>query len=141
MSERVYRECLGFVLPVIASALLAACASGNASRHAEPSAESTDVEASEGPNHVVVSNQSWNRVTVYISQGSAVWRLGDVEAKSDRSLSLKNLGKSLFGTVYFVGRPLAGTPFRSEAFEMNPRSGVPIWTIDNHAATSFVTIR
>lgn len=141
LAERVYRGCISLVAPLIVSALLAACASGGASAHPEPAAVDNEAETNDGPNHVVVSNQSWNRVTVYISQGSAVWRLGDVEAKSDRSLSLKNLGKSLFGTVYFVGRPLAGTPFRSEAFEMNPRSGVPIWTIDNHAATSFVTIR
>jgi hypothetical protein len=142
LSERVYRKRFSFVLPVIMSALMAACASGGAGRHSELSAVDGGAETSDGPTHVVVSNQSWQRVTVYITQGSMLWRLGDVEARSDRTLPLKNFGRSLMGsTSYFVARPLAGTPFRSEGFEMSPRGGVPIWTIENHTATSFVTIR
>lgn len=141
LAERVYRGCISLVAPFIVSALLAACASGGASAHPEPAAVDNEAETNDGPNHVVVSNQSWNRVTVYISQGAAVWRLGDVEAKTDRVLPLKSLARTLVGTVFFVGRPLAGMPFRSDAFEMSPHGGVPIWTIENHDATSFVTIR
>jgi hypothetical protein len=138
----VYRERFSVVLSVILLVVMGACASGGAGRRSEPSAVDDGAETSFGPTHVVVSNQSWQRVTVYITQGSMLWRLGDVEARSDATLPLKNVGRSLIGsTTYFVARPLAGTPFRSEGFEIGARGGVPIWTIENHTATSFVTIR
>jgi hypothetical protein len=57
-------------------------------------------------------------------------------------LPLRRIGRLLLGsTAYLVGRPLAGTAFRSEAFEVNPRGSIVTWTIENHTAASFVTLR
>lgn len=112
MSDRPYRERLGAVVPVIALVVLAACASRGAASGAALSTGDSSAEASGAPSHVVVHNQSWDRVTVYISEGAMVWRLGDVEAKSERTLSVKNFGKALLGrTAHFIGRPLAGAAF------------------------------
>lgn len=143
MSGSVCRQGLHGVLPVIVSVLLGACASGGVGSRAEGSSAAESVaEPSDALTQVMVANHSWERVTVYISQGAAMWRLGEVEAKSERVLPLRNLGRSLLGTsAFFVGRPLAGTAFRSESFAVNPRGGIPTWTIENHTAVSFVTLR
>jgi hypothetical protein len=142
ISRNVHRDRLHVVLPLIAATLLGACASGGARDLAERSAPDRSAWASDAPTHVVVTNHSWERVTVYVSQGSAAWRLGEVEANTERSLPLGSFWTALQnGSVFFVGRPLAGTPFRSEAFTIGPRSGIPVWTIENYTAASFVLLR
>jgi hypothetical protein len=112
-SERVYRERFSVVLSVILLMVMGACASGGAGRRSEPSAVDDGAETSFGPTHVVVSNQSWQRVTVYITQGSMLWRLGDVEARSDATLPLKNVGRSLIAAPRISSR--ARSPARRSA--------------------------
>jgi hypothetical protein len=117
--------------------LLGACASGGA--RADQSVVDDAVEQGEAPTHVVVNNRSWDQVTVYISQGTATWRLGEVSAMTQRTLPLKHVGKWLLGrTAQFVGRRLAGASLRSESFDVNPGMGVPTWTIENHGAFSYL---
>ena len=121
--------------------LLGACASAGGGGNTEPGVNVGD-ESNEAPGHVVVNNHSWDQVTVYITQGTAVWRLGDVAAMTQRTLPLKHLGRSLMGrTVQFIGRRLAGGSLRSETFDVNPGGGIPMWTIENQGAFSYVMLR
>lgn len=91
---------------------------------------------------VVVNNQSWDRVTVFIGQGGTEWRIGDVEPMTERTLPLGRMGATLEGrSAYFVARRLAGGVFRSETFPVSPGGGVPRWTIENYAAFSYVMFR
>jgi hypothetical protein len=142
ISRSVRRHRLHVALPLVAAALLGGCASGGTRHLAEQTAPGGSAGSSDAPTHVVVANHSWERVTVYISQGSAVWRLGEVEANTERRLPLGSFSTALQnGNVFFVGRPLAGVPFRSEAFTADLRGGVPVWTIENYTASSFVIFR
>jgi hypothetical protein len=130
------------VLPVMMLALLGACASGGVGTRAEQGVADDGAEQSEAPTHIVVNNRSWDQVTVYVSQGTAEWRLGEVAPMTQRTLPLRHLGASLLGrSAQFVGRRLAGASLRSESFDVSPGMGVPTWTIENHGAFSFVLFR
>jgi hypothetical protein len=142
LSGSVGRDRRLVVLPVMLFALLGACASGGGGRHAEPGMASDAAEESEAPTHVVVNNNSWDQVTVYIAQGSATWRLGDVAPMTQRTLPLRNVGTSLVGrTAQFIGRRLAGAAMRSESFDVSRGMGIPTWTIENQSAFSYVLFR
>jgi hypothetical protein len=142
MSSGGHRERLHIVLPVIVCVMLGACASVGVRPHAaQREAASTDAPNG-APTQVVVSNHSGERMTVYVSYGAAVWRLGDVEPAGDRIFPLGNVGRSLLDrTTFFIGRTLAGATLRSETFEVHPGEGNPTWTIEAHTAVSFVTLR
>jgi hypothetical protein len=133
---------LRIVLPVVMSALLGACASGGVGREAGQLVPEVAPEGGETPSHAMVNNQSGDRVTVYISQGAETWRLGEVEPYSRRTLPLGNAAMALTGrSVYFIARPLAGRPYRSETFGVSPDGGMPSWTIENYTAFSYVSLR
>ena len=93
------------------------------------------------PNSVVIENNSWDRVTVYISRGDQLWRLGDVGALAHTEFPIQRLGFFADGrSTYLVAHPLAGQSFRSEQF-MFPSGGVAVWTIENQAGLSHVSVR
>lgn len=95
----------------------------------------------QGPTSVVVENNSWDRVTVYISRGDQLWRLGDVGALSHASFPMQRLGFFADGrSTFLVARPLAGQQFRSEQF-MFPSGGIATWTIENQSGLSHVSVR
>jgi hypothetical protein len=138
-SSGVRRDRRLVVLRVVMLGLLGACASGGAGIRAERSVADDAAERTDAPTHVVVNNRSWDQVTVYVSQGTAEWRLGEVAPMTQRTLPLKQVGASLLGrSAQFVGRRLAGASLHSESFDVSPGMGVPTWTIENHGAFSFV---
>ena len=93
------------------------------------------------PNSVVIENNSWDRVTVYISRGDQLWRLGDVGALGKTEFPIQKLGFFADGrSTYLVAHPLAGSSFRSEQF-MFPSGGVAVWTIENQSGLSHVSVR
>ena len=95
----------------------------------------------ESPTSVVVENNSWDRVTVYISRGDQLWRLGDVGALSHAEFPMQRLGFFADGrSTFLVARPLAGQQFRSEQF-MFPTGGIATWTIENQSGLSHVSVR
>jgi hypothetical protein len=130
------------VLSLMVVMPLGACASAGTGSHMDRHVTEGSSAWSGAPTSVVVMNRSWDRVTVYVAQGTIEWRLGDVEPMSERTLALNNVGVSLLGrSANFVGRRLAGGTFRSEAFNVMANGGVPHWTIENYAAYSYVMMR
>lgn len=118
---------------VIGASTMTACASGGLGQRAR------EMEA--GPTSVVIENNSWDRVTVYISRGDQLWRLGDVGALSKAEFPMQRLGFFADGrTTFLVARPLAGQQFRSEQF-MFPQGGIATWTIENQSGLSHVSVR
>lgn len=121
------------VAVVVGAAGMSACASGGVGQLAQQYAAS--------PSSVVIENNSWDRVTVYISRGDQLWRLGDVGALGKTEFPVQKLGFIADGrSTYLVAHPLAGESFRSEQF-MFPSGGVAIWTIENQAGLSHVSVR
>jgi len=142
-SGSVYRRLSHGALPVMMCVLLGACASAGAARHVEPVAAPSATEKREVPTHVVVNNRSGDRVTVFISQGSGTWRLGEVEPYSRQALPLKTVATGLLcGTpAFFIGRPRMGAPYRSDVFAVNASDGIPTWTIGTSTAFSYASLR
>jgi hypothetical protein len=97
--------------------------------------------ANAAPSSVVIENNSWDRVTVYISRGDQLWRLGDVGALARTEFPIGRLGFIADGrSAFLVAHPLAGRSFRSEQF-MFPSGGVAVWTIENASGLSHVSVR
>lgn len=95
----------------------------------------------QAPTSVIIENNSWDRVTVYISRGDELWRLGDVGALSKTEFPMNRLGFFADGrSTFLVARPLAGQQFRSEQF-MFPTGGIATWTIENQSGLSHVSVR
>lgn len=118
---------------VAGAAGMSACASGGVGTRAQ------QYDAS--PSSVVIENNSWDRVTVYISRGDQLWRLGDVGALGKTEFPVQKLGFIADGrSTYLVAHPLAGESFRSEQF-MFPNGGVAVWTIENQSGLSHVSVR
>ena len=118
---------------VIGAASISACASSGIGTRAATFDQS--------PNSVVIENNSWDRVTVYISRGDQLWRLGDVGALGKTEFPVNRLGFIADGrSTYLVAHPLAGNSFRSEQF-MFPSGGVAVWTIENQSGLSHVSVR
>ena len=93
------------------------------------------------PSSIVVENNSWDRVTVYVSRGDQLWRLGDVSALAHTEFPVQRLGFLADGrSTFLVAHPLAGRSFRSEQF-MFPSGGVAVWTIENQSGLSHVSVR
>jgi len=119
---------------IIVAATITACASGGGI-----GARAATYDQS--PNSVVIENNSWDRVTVYISRGDQLWRLGDVGALARTEFPIQRLGFIADGrSTYLVAHPLAGQQFRSEQF-MFPSGGVAVWTIENQSGLSHVSVR
>ena len=113
--------------------MLGACASSGAVGRA--------AAASEGSAGLVVENNSWNRVTVYISRGGQLWRLGEVNALEKLRVSPNRIGFVADGrSTFLVAYPLAGDSFRSEPFSF-PMGGMAVWTIENQSGLSHVSLR
>jgi hypothetical protein len=116
------------------ASMMAACASAGVGARAQQWEEAAATS-------IVIENNSWDRVTVYISRGEQLWRLGDVGALSHAEFPMQRFGFLADGrTTYLVARPLAGQQFRSEQF-IFPSGGVATWTIENQAALSHVSVR
>jgi hypothetical protein len=119
---------------VMSAATITACASGGGVGR-----RAAHYDAS--PTSVVIENNSWDRVTVYISRGDQLWRLGDVGALARTEFPVQRLGFIADGrSTYLVAHPLAGQSFRSEQF-MFPSGGIAVWTIENQSGLSHVSVR
>jgi hypothetical protein len=119
---------------LLAVASVAACASAGGVGYRA-------AQAGVAPGSIVVENNSWDRVTVYISRGDQLWRLGDVGALARSEFPTQRLGFFADGrNTFLVAHPLAGSSFRSESF-MFPSGGTAIWTIENQAGLSHVSVR
>ena len=119
---------------IVGAAGMSACASGGG-----VGVRARQFDAS--PTSVVIENNSWDRVTVYISRGDQLWRLGDVGALARTEFPIQRLGFIADGrSTYLVAHPLAGQSFRSEQF-MFPSGGVAVWTIENQSGLSHVSVR
>ena len=118
---------------IVGAGAMSACASGGIGTRA--------AQMQTGPSAVVIENNSWDRVTVYISRGDQLWRLGDVGALARTEFPIQRLGFIADGrSTYLVAHPLAGQSFRSEQF-MFPSGGVAVWTIENQSGLSHVSVR
>ena len=127
---RRYLTTFSFALVSVATL---ACASSGVGMRAAQSANS--------PASIVVENNSWDRVTVYVSRGDQLWRLGDVGALGRTEFPIQRFGFLTDGrSTYLVAHPLAGRSFRSEQF-MFPSGGVAVWTIENQNGLSHVSVR
>src|SRR5690242_6772484 len=118
---------------IVGAATMSACASSGIGTRA--------AQMDGGASSVVIENNSWDRVTVYISRGDQLWRLGDVGALARLEFPVQRLGFIADGrSTYLVAHPLAGQSFRSEQF-MFPTGGVAVWTIENQSGLSHVSLR
>jgi hypothetical protein len=118
---------------IVGAASMSACASSGVGTRA--------AQYDSSPSSVVIENNSWDRVTVYISRGDQMWRLGDVGALGKTEFPIQRLGFIADGrSTYLVAHPLAGQSFRSEQF-MFPSGGVAVWTIENQSGLSHVSVR
>jgi len=118
---------------IVGAATMSACASGGVGMRA--------AQYGSAPSAVVIENNSWDRVTVYISRGDQLWRLGDVGALARTEFPVQRLGFLADGrSTFLVAHPLAGQSFRSEQF-MFPTGGVAVWTIENQSGLSHVSVR
>jgi hypothetical protein len=118
---------------IVGAVTMTACASGGVGARA--------AAWSNSPTSVVIENNSWDRVTVYISRGDQLWRLGDVGALGRTEFPVQRLGFLADGrSTYLVAHPLAGQSFRSEQF-MFPSGGIAVWTIENQSGLSHVSVR
>ena len=132
------RAAVGRLLVLVALALgvvgASACASGGGVGYRAAAATSS-------PSSVVIENNSWDRVTVYISRGDQLWRLGDVGALSRTEFPISRFGFMADGrSSFLVAHPLAGQSFRSEQF-MFPAGGIAVWTIENQSGLSHISVR
>jgi hypothetical protein len=115
---------------VLAAAALAACApAGHLESAPSPAA-----------NRILVHNQSWARVAVYLARRGDLWRLGELDGLSDGSFSVPRWASADLDEVYFVARPLAGTSFRSESFSF-AGGATAVWTIASQSTMSYVALR
>jgi hypothetical protein len=118
---------------IVGAATMSACASGGIGTRA--------AQMQSGASAVVIENNSWDRVTVYISRGDQLWRLGDVGALARTEFPVQRLGFIADGrSTYLVAHPLAGQSFKSEQF-MFPSGGIAVWTIENQSGLSHVSVR
>jgi hypothetical protein len=118
---------------IVGAATMSACASSGIGTRA--------AQMDGGASSVVIENNSWDRVTVYISRGDQLWRLGDVGALARLEFPVQRLGFIADGrSTYLVAHPLAGQSFRSEQF-MFPSGGIAVWTIENQSGLSHVSVR
>ena len=91
---------------VVGAAGMSACASGGG-----VGMRAAQYDAS--PTSVVIENNSWDRVTVYISRGDQLWRLGDVGALARTEFPIQRLGFIADGRSTFLVAPqFASTMFR-----------------------------
>jgi hypothetical protein len=119
---------------VVGSATLGACATAGAAGGRTASTT--------GPAGVVIENNSWSRVTVYVAtpSGQRV-RLGDVEGFSRVTFPARRVNLLAGGGgTFLIARPLAGMAFRSETF-LPPSNGLVVWTIQNQSAHSYISMR
>ena len=100
------------------------------------------IASTAGPSEVVIENNSWSRVTVYVAAPSGQRiRLGVVEAFSRGTFPARRLDLLAgSGGAFLIARPLAGAAFRSETF-LSPSDGLVVWTIYNQSAHSYISMR
>ena len=90
--------------------------------------------------HVMVMNNSWNRITVYLRNAAgALIRLGDVESMNRETFPVKEMADDGAETQ-FIAHPLAGQSFASEQF-LFPNGSTAVWTVENVAPLSSVKVR
>jgi hypothetical protein len=93
------------------------------------------------PAGLVIRNNNWNPMTIYLVQGGARLRVGQVEGFSQEVFPAARLGMLTGGTdTFLVARPLAGRPFRSDNLVFTP-GRMLVWTIENQPAHSYLSVR
>lgn len=93
------------------------------------------------PTSLIVQNNNWNNMTVYVVQGGERRRVGDVNGFSVAVFPANRLGSfGGPGGTFLVARPLAGRAFRSEPLVFTPGRTL-IWTIENQPAYSHLSVR
>jgi hypothetical protein len=132
--RRARRSSLHTITLIAALALSSACASSQL--------EPGELGVAPSITTVRIENNSWDRITVYAmtAAGQRI-SLGHVDANSSQTFASKSLRSLSPGSgTYFIARPLAGDPFRSDTF-MLPMNGQVVWTVHNQRALSKVVIR
>jgi hypothetical protein len=113
-------------------AMLGCATSGSMSERGAPNLE---------PSGLIVRNNNWNSMTVYLVQGGARVRVGEVNGFSQEVFPTSRLGMLTGGTgTFLVARPFAGRPFRSETLVFTP-GRMLVWTIENQPAHSYLSVR
>lgn len=114
-------------------ATLGGCAtSGGMAERRAPSLE---------PGALIVQNNNWNNMTVYVAQGGDFRRIGEVNGFSTAVFPPTRLGSfGGPGGTFLIARPLAGRAFRSEPLVFSPGRTV-IWTIENQPLHSHLSVR
>ena len=126
------RNRLYIVALVGGMAALAGCASSGAVKDRDASRPQ--------PSGLIVRNNNWNSMTVYLVQGGTRVRVGEVAGLSQAVFPVSRLSMLAGGSdLFLVGRPLAGTAFRSERLTFPP-TGMLVWTIENQPAHSFLSV-
>jgi hypothetical protein len=114
-------------------AMLPACASSDAL--------SDRGSSQPGISGLIIRNNNWNDMTVYLVQGGARLRVGEVSGFSQEVFPAARLGMLTGGTgAFLVARPLAGRPFRSENLTFTPGRTL-VWTIENQPSHSYLSLR
>jgi hypothetical protein len=122
-----------------AALILSACTANACTTHRGLGVESVESLPPHRSGEVIVENNSWERVTVYVSRDRASWRLGIVEAFTRGRFALVRSGIVADGRqAQLIARPLAGKAFNSDAF---PLSGTVVWTIENQVNLSHISAR
>lgn len=90
---------------------------------------------------LIVRNNNWNSMTVYLVQGGARVRVGEVRGFGQEVFPATRLGMLTGGTgTFLVARPLAGSAFRSEPLVFTP-GRMLVWTIENQPSHSYLSVR
>jgi hypothetical protein len=90
---------------------------------------------------LTIRNNNWSTMTVYLVQGGARVRVGEVNGFTQAFFPAARLGMLAGGTgTFLVARPLAGRAFRSENLVFAP-GRMLVWTIENQPAHSYLSVR
>ncbi|MCA9735993.1 MAG: hypothetical protein KC645_00020 [Gemmatimonadetes bacterium] len=89
---------------------------------------------------VVVANQNWADMTIYVSTASARMRLGMVGTLQQRSFEVA-WGSVGQGAVVLIAQPLGGTrDYRSPGVPVEPGATLR-WTLENELSMSHLEVR
>jgi hypothetical protein len=129
----VLGRCLGIVALILGPGTLTGCATPSATWEREMSSAAVA--------GVVIENNSWDRVSVFLSNAGRVRLLGVVPAMDRASFPGRRVGYVLEGErSVLIARPLAGNAFESEPFFFR-RGDQPVWTIENRHVLSRLSMR
>ena len=134
---RLIAHVISVVFAAATTALAAGCATAGGAAGGQWSSSS-----SEGASGLLIENHSWDLITVYISRGGQLLRVGEVAALSDIRFPARLLGAAVGdGRAFLIARVTAGGAFRSEPFLVPSGGGTVVWTIENQLGLSHVVVR